>query len=1292
MNYPSIRIEGGILSPDIFDRLDDAVGQQPADFGLESSAKVKDEIARAWADAQDYWRIFQRKLESLKAESPATTETRNNWIVPLLGLIGYQLEYQARGTELNGKNYPLSHRVTNKAQTPVHIIGYHEPSGLDRKPEKSALRMSAHALVQEYLNLTDQLYALATNGRVLRLLRDSSRLVKLSYLEFDLDRIFSDGLFADFAMLYRLLHASRLPQSADAASSCWLERYHQDTIEQGTRIREGLRAAVTEALEILGTGFLANRGNTTLQRCVASGELKHDAYFTHILRLVYRLLFLMVAEERGLIFPKGTASRNISIYFQHYSVQRLRRLAVTRGLKIERFHDAWLSLLSTFRLFEHQETATKLGMSALGGKLFHPESLGPLSSSRLSNAAFFAALDRLCYFNHPKSGQRMPVNFGALATEEFGSVYESLLELHPIVEVEPAPQFRFKQAGGNDRRTSGSYYTQSNLVSCLLDCALDPLLEDRIQNFASLGFKTVDESVLALKVCDSACGSGHFLIAAAQRIARRLAIVRAGDEEPGPELLRHTLREVISHCIYGVDLNPMAVELCKVALWLEALEPGKPLSFLDHHIQCGNSLFGATPAFLAKGIPEAAFTAIEGDVKTRVSELKATNRREKLEYLKGQGYLFEPYFKLGNMTEEFAKLSTADDDSTDALAAKEALYTRLVRDASYQSARLWADLWCASFAWRKDDSDNGKLCPTERVFRSVERNPFSLLPHVRQEVERLRDHYGFFHWHLAFPDVFRVPVNGEKPENEHGGWNGGFDLMLGNPPWDTLSPDAKEFFAAYDVQVRFQDRDGQQRIIEGLLQNPDIAARWEANCRDLYALVHFIKQSGRYLMFAPGNLGKGDFNVYRMFVETALSQTRKDGWAAQVVPEGLYNGANCMAIRRALFETCRLNNILGFENANEVWFTNIDTRMKFCIYAAQVGGQTESFLAAFNIRSHDQLAQVLRGRCLQMPVRLVKEFSPDAIAIMELGNQHDIDIAAKMYHWPAFGDQTAGPPTRVYMREIDMGNDRDLFSEDPSGVPLYEGRMVDQFDHRAKGYRSGRGRAADWEDLPFSNPNKSTQSQWHIAHAIVPDKCRERIQRFRLGFCDVASPTNERTLVVALIPPNTICGHKVPTICFQEGGFDWYMLVWMAVANSYSMDFVARKKVSLSLAYTILDSFPFPRLDRDDQRARSLVSRSLRLTCTGPEMVAFWNTLAAEGWVPATTTPTEIPGETNEEARLQLQAEIDAIVARDLFNLTRSELEYILATFPTQKRYQEERYGEFRSRRLILECFDRLPT
>src|SRR2546427_7894011 len=458
MNYPSIRIEGAILSPDILDRLEDLPGQRPGDFGFDPSAKVKDEIARAWADAQDYRRIFQRKLETLKPDSPATTETRQQWVVPLLGLLGYQLEYQPRGVELNGKTYAISHRVTNRGNTPLHIIGCHELAGLDRKPERVVLRMSAHAMVQEYLNLQDELYGLVTNGLVMRLLRDTSRPVKLTYLEFDLDRMFTDGLFADFAVFYRLLHASRLPQTVDAASTCWLECYHQDSLEQGTRIREGLRLAVTEALEMLGTGFLAHPDNVVLREQVAQGELRPEGYFNYLLRLVYRLLFLVVTEERGLVFARETPRHNLRLYYDHYSVQRLRRLAVMRGLKVERFHDAWFSLLATFRLFEHRDTAAKLGATALGGQLFHPQALGPLRDCRLSNAAFLAALERLCYFTHPKSGQRMPVNFGALATEEFGSVYESLLELHPLMGTAPAPRFGFRQAAGNERKTSGSYY------------------------------------------------------------------------------------------------------------------------------------------------------------------------------------------------------------------------------------------------------------------------------------------------------------------------------------------------------------------------------------------------------------------------------------------------------------------------------------------------------------------------------------------------------------------------------------------------------------------------------------------------------------------------------------------------------------------------------------------------------------------------------------------------------------------------------------------------------------------
>ena len=802
MNYPSIRLEGAILSPDILDRLEDAPGQRPADFGLEGTARVKDEIARAWADAQDYWRIFQRKLETLRADSPATTETRQQWMVPLLGLLGYQLEYQARGVELNGKTYAISHRVTNRGNTPLHIIGYREPAGLDRKPEKVVLRMSAHAMMQEYLNLQDELYGLVTNGRVVRLLRDSSRLVKLTYLEFDLDRIFTDGLFADFAVCYRLLHASRLPQTVDAASTCWLERYHQDSLEQGTRIREGLRLAVTEALEILGTGFLAHPDNAALHEQVAQGELRPDIYFNHLLRLVYRLLFLMVTEERGLVFARETPRQTLQLYYDHYSVQRLRRLAVTRGLKVERFHDAWFSLLATFQLFEHPETAAKLGATALGGQIFHPQALGLLRHCRLSNAAFLSALERLCYFTHPKSGQRLPVNFGALATEEFGSVYESLLELHPFIDTAPTPCFGFRHAAGNERKTSGSYYTPASLVDCLLDSALDPVLDERIRNYRVLGYPDAEAAVLALKVCDPACGSGHFLIAAAQRIARRLATLRAGGEEPGPELLRHSLREVIGHCIHGVDINPMAVELCKVGLWLEAVEPGKPLTFLDHHIKCGNSLLGATPDDIREGIPDKAYEPLTGDTKEAVRWMKKLNQEAR----SGQGHFdfsqAMPWERLGNLPAAMAGLETLDDDTPEALARKEMRYREIVEGSGYESARLLHDTWCAAFVWPKNSTNYGTELTTEHL-RKIERNPHSVAPHLKEQVRALARKYRFFHWHIEFPAVF-------GPEGGRG-----FDVILGNPPWirqELLKTDKpllvvfKSFVSTADSSVYFLER------------------------------------------------------------------------------------------------------------------------------------------------------------------------------------------------------------------------------------------------------------------------------------------------------------------------------------------------------------------------------------------------------------------------------------------------------------------------------------------------------
>lgn len=863
-----------------------------------------------------------------------------------------------------------------------------------------------------------------------------------------------------------------------------------------------------------------------------------------------------------------------------------------------------------------------------------------------------------------------------LGPEELGSVYESLLELHPDVNIEAA-SFSLRVAGGHERKTTGSYYTPTSLVDCLLDSALDPVLEQAT--------KATDPecAILHLKVCDPACGSGHFLIAAAHRVARRLAAVRTGDAEASPDAVRHALRDVIGHCVYGVDVNEMAVELCKVNLWLEALDPGKPLSFLDHRIQNGNSLLGATPALLRGGIPDAAFDPIEGDDPEQCRFLKRSNRRER----EGFQSLInaEPWERVGDLAKNMAALEDIDDSTLDGVHQMERHYADLVRSASYECGRLWADSWCAAFVWPKTKDAQPM---TEDMFRIIERNPMAAPEGVRNDIRRMAKLYGFFHWHLAFPEVFHVP-SATEPLPEGPGWMGGFDVVLGNPPWDKLTPDSKEYFSQYDASVRFSSRASERALVEELLTDSSIQSGWAAHRRERFSEVAFLRNSGRYVLFAIGNLGKGDLNTYRFFVELALSVVRSNGVAAQVAPEALYNGANSTAIREVLMNKFTLESLYGFENAREVWFPGVDSRTKFCIYAARRVSKTQTFKAAFNIRSTQQLASAMTTGSLQIPVALVVEFSPDALSLLEFRSQRDIDISLQMYKFhPKLGDESAGEPVHSQSREIDMTNDANLFCDDPSGLPVYEGRMIDQYDHRAKGYVSGRARAANWEELQFGSPTKRIAPQWRIKPEDVPDKDRERVTRYRIGYGWVASPTNERSLFAALIPPNTIAGNAVPTIMYARE-YEWMYVIWLAAANSFTMDFLVRMKVSLNLTFTLLKSLPFPRPNSPDSVVQLLAPLVLELTCTGEEMMGFRIAMREFGLVHQVPDDLRAPSGILGR-RLALKALVDAIVARDVFHVERDELAYILTTFPIVKESETALYGEYRTERLVLMAFDAL--
>ncbi len=761
MTFPSIRIEGAILSGELLAKLDtgECPGQRPADFGFDSAGKLKEEIVRAWTAAQAFYGAFQHKLQSAKEGAPATSETRNQWIIPLLGLLGYaELDFHAQAELIGDKPFRLSHRLRSHDGFPIHIVGARE--SLDKKPANgSGPRVSPHAHLQEYLNLTEHLYAVVTNGRLLRLLRDSTRLVRLSYVEFDLDRMFGEDLFADFAVFYRLLHVSRLPKAPSQAPESLLEKYHQESLVSGERIRDGLSGAVKESILKFANGFLSHPNNDALRQLAASDAEFAPHLYQQLLRLVYRLLFLMVIEERNLVYADGADKRKRNLYYAHYSLARLRRIAEKRHLADGRHHDCWDALRSTFRLFDETAAGRPLGIEPLGGDLFDSGALGPLGDATLDNETLLACLRNLSLFRNPDTGQLMRVNYSALNVEEFGSVYQGLLEFEPQVS-QSNGRWSFGFAKGDQRSRTGSHYTPDELVQPLIKPSLDYLIADKLKE------KDKEKALLSLRVADIACGSGHILLAAARRIGTELAVLRTGDDQPSPSAFREAVRDVIRHCIYGMDLNPLAVELCKVALWLEAHIPGWPLSFLDHRIHCGNAIVGlAHRAELQRGIPDEAFKTLPGDDKDLAAALRKQNKEER----KGQtslNFAGRVESDIRELDEAYQRFEKMPERSAADYYTRRTEYETFRDNIRLRNLRLLADAQVAQFYLPKTTENRGKHVTHDTFSRWMEGlNPTG--PGIAAAMT-IAHRKRFGHWFVEFWDVVDA---------------GGFDLIIGNPPY-----------------------------------------------------------------------------------------------------------------------------------------------------------------------------------------------------------------------------------------------------------------------------------------------------------------------------------------------------------------------------------------------------------------------------------------------------------------------------------------------------------------------------
>ncbi|MGB7124157.1 MAG: hypothetical protein WBE40_04790 [Thermoplasmata archaeon] len=1208
--------------------------------------------------------------EKLPTSDTGTTLTRDKWLLILFQELGYgQLRAAPRATELDSKKYPVSHFWQ---KVPIHLVSFR--SDLDRRPTNiTTTKSSPSSLLQEFLNRSpDHLWGFVSNGHRLRILRDNASLTKQAYLDFDLQAMMDVEAYSDFVILWMLCHQSRI--EADPIEGCWLEQWSQAAEDDGARARESLRGGVEAAIVALGTGFLAHQRNTALREALKTATLDAQEYYRELLRLVYRIIFLAAAEDRDLLHATQEGPGKAR-YFQYYSVRRLRRLAERR--RGTAHSDLYGSLTVVMEQLSSDEGCPQLSLPALGSYLWSRKAVPHLESAEIANNDFLDAIRALAVTR--QDNVTRVVDYKRMGSEELGSIYESLLELRPAINTD-APTFALSAIGGSERKTSASYYTRTSLINAVLDSALDPLLDEAESQ------PTPQAAILSLKICDPASGSGHFLIASAQRMGKRLAKVRTGEDEPPPTAVRSAVRDVISHCLYGVDLNPMAVELCKVSLWLEAIEPGKPLTFLEHRIRCGNSALGMVPSQAIAEIPEGAFEPTPSDDHEEARRAKRQNSLE----LQGQTSMdsYSASRDEGALQSFAAAVDSLDgvsDDTLRGIRQKDSLLAELQGREVYQREWGVADAWCAAFVSPKQ---KGLRPITQEVLRQLRRDPRKVDREVVQRISQLAETYRFFHWQLAFPEVFRPAADADVGSRARGEPRAGFDLLLGNPPWDTLSPDAKEFFSFYDPSVRGMDKKGQDEIIAGLLESPDIRRRWDESRQHIYASVHFIKDSGRYRMFAAGNLGKGDFNIFRMFVETALVLTRIGGRVSEIVPAGLYSGANSAAIRTAFFDENELSTIIGFVNKNGHWFPGVHHETRFCMYSLSRGKETREFRATFGVENSEQLAKRLSEGLVLVPVSMIRETSPVALAIPETLSKEDFTFVGRMYSmWPRFGDAEAGVPFRHYMRELDMGNERDLLEGDPSGIPVYEGRMVDHFDHRARAYKCGRARSAIWPFLPFGSPSKAILPQWFVAAARLPKKTRDRVWKYRVGFCDIATPTAPRALVAALIPPGTICGDKVPTFTYPDG-YEYAYMVWLAIANSQLLDFLARQRVALKMSFTVLDSLPFPRPTMEDPLARQLVPLAAQLTCTSQEMMPYWDLLADGGWVPRRTAPEVIPGITDERSRLDVRAQIEAFLSKDVLCLSKNQFIYILDSFSGLRRAEEKEFGEYLSKNMAVAHFD----
>ncbi len=933
---------------------------------------------------------------------------------------------------------------------------------------------------------------------------------------------------------------------------------------------------------------------------------------------------------------------------------------------------------------------------------------------------------------------------------------ESRAPKKPIrTDARPIPRGTVYLKAAVGRKQTGSYYTSRALVDFLVRRAIDPLAEGKSPR-----------EILSLKIADPAMGSGHFLVGATRRLAEHLLaayrdeiarVVSEGqdltenealsDADIPPELQRVWNDEpralavcrllIAGNCIYGVDKNPLAVDLAKVSLWLATAAADHPLTFLDHRLLCGDSLLGLDTDTLLKA-PEARVKGGRGNGKknsrlaTQISQLDMI---EDLFDIAGE--------KLRQrLARSMAHLRTirrlVDEDPLDFAnqrLAYEAMRGELDGFITLHDMRIGTAL-----------TPGASVVPIDMALRDLsrlERISEETLQAGADEIARGRRGRAFC-WQLMFPDVWFDENGCRRPD-------GGFSVVIGNPPWDKMKPNEREFYSEIDPTVWDYQGTARKRFISNLLaKTPGLRERWEEYEKAIAAQSKFLLSETIYThqtAVVEGKRTGGDPDCFKFFLERAFQLLRHKGRAGLIVPLGLQSSQGCTALRRMLLDECSLESLCKLDNSRGI-FPGVTSLQKFDLVVFAKGGPTKEFSAAFySCEPADVLVSFDSDpRKLSIEADFIKKLDSTYYTFIEVRSPTELALVRRIYEqFPKLGEKIEGAWNVSFQSGLHMTNDAHFFREgarlaemgarmkpgrtwetpdesfyasqphkfvwaereiDSRGrihfpgelerkqvafthkgyilrgeentpealpvvpgttyVPLYEGRMVHQFDHAAKAYVSGSGRRAKWRELGFEE--KEILPHYFVAKQYVA------APGYRSGFCDVTGPGNERSALTSVVASRIPCGNSVPTCTTDNTGSASY-LAWTCLFNSFVADWLIRLRVSNHLNFFLVNQQPMPRISSNAPSFAYLVVYAARLSCFTPEMADLWNELAREYLDELSYPWTPDKAATDLRERAELRARIDALVA-ELYGISLSEYALILSTFPLLDRDQPALEGD----------------